>query len=243
MAKFVLVHGAFQGGWVWQPVAMILRSQGHEVFTPTLTGTGEREHLLDTSVDLNTYIRDVASLIYFEALKPVVLVGHSCGGMVITGVANKLQTRISHLVYVDAMVPEDGKSVLDIAGPEFSAMLGKYLSGELVRPWPPEAFGVHCEEDKRWFTSRLSPFPLRAFDTVFRQQTPNTSACRTYIHCTGHQSPFIKRLAAESRLKGWDYREIETGHMPIVTAPDQLAALLDRIASAEAGRVPHIQRQ
>jgi pimeloyl-ACP methyl ester carboxylesterase len=235
MATFVLVHGAFQGGWVWHPVASLLRSEGHVVFTPTLTGSGEREHLLDPSIDLNTYIRDVTNLIYFEALNQVILVGHSYAGVVITGVANKLQTRISHLVYVDAMVPEDGKSVVDIAGPEFSQMLEKHVSGDLVRPWPPEVFGVHCEEDKRWFSLRLSAFPLRAFNTVFREHTPNQSVRRSYIHCTVHRNLFIKRIAAECRLKGWDYKEIETGHSPMVSAPDQLAELLHRISLTDVG--------
>lgn len=235
MATFVLVHGAFQGGWVWRRVATILRNENHEVFTPTLTGTGEREHTLDASINLNTYIRDVANVLHFEDLHQVVLAGHSYAGMLITGVANQEEKRISRLVYVDAMVPEHGKSVLDIAGPEFSAMLGKHLSGELVRPWPPEVFGVHGEEDKRWFTPRLTPFPLRAFDTIFRGASPNESIPCSYIHCTGHQNPFIKRVAAESRIKGWDYHEIATAHAPMVSTPDQLAALLIRIAAAGSG--------
>jgi len=113
MANYLFVHGAWHGGWCWKRVARILRAAGHEVFAPTLTGLGEREHLLNADVGLDIHIQDVLGVLKYEDLHDVILVGHSYGGMVIAGVAEKATTRIKHLVYLDAFVPEDGKSLAD----------------------------------------------------------------------------------------------------------------------------------
>ena len=113
MTTFVLVHGAWHGGWCWSRVARRLRAAGHEVHTPTLTGLGDRSHLMSRSVNLQTHVQDVANLLHWEELNDIVLCGHSYGGMVITGVANRLAKRIKSLVYLDAFVPENGQAVLD----------------------------------------------------------------------------------------------------------------------------------
>ena len=232
MATFVLVHGAFQGGWVWHPVASLLQKGNHSVYTPTLTGVGERVHLLEESIDLDTYIRDITNVIHFESLSDVILVGHSYAGMIITAVADKLPSKISHLVYLDAVVPEAGKSFLDLAGPEFQLLLQQHATGWQVRPWPLEAFGIRCEEDKRWFSSKLVQFPLKAFESVFLRHEQNESVSRTYIHCTEHKNAFIKRVAAQCKRDGWNYYEMQTGHSPMVTVPDGLADILTQIALA-----------
>jgi len=112
MATFVLVHGGGHGGWCYQPVARLLRSQGHDVYTPTLTGLGEREHLLSPDIDLDTQITDVVKTLQFEDLREVILVGHSYGGMVITGVADRATDRVGHLVYLDAAYPQNGQSLV-----------------------------------------------------------------------------------------------------------------------------------
>src|SRR5262249_26513263 len=118
MATFVLVHGTTGGGWVWKSIATTLRQAGHEVYTPTLTGLGERVHLLNREVGLGTHIDDVANLLRFEDLDNVLLVGHSYAGMVITGVADQLPDRIAHLLFFDAVIPENGESTLDLTAPE-----------------------------------------------------------------------------------------------------------------------------
>jgi pimeloyl-ACP methyl ester carboxylesterase len=234
MTDIVLVHGAFQGGWVWRPVAERLRLHGHEAFTPTLSGSGERAHLLNPSIGLNTYIEDVANLIFYESLQNVVLVGHSYAGMIITAVARKLPRRIAHLVYLDAVVPQPGQSFLDIAGIEFVRMLESRVAGWQVRPWPMKAFGIESKADRDWFETRLVPFPLKAFKSTFPRDLSSGTSTRTYIHCTGHENAFIKRIARQCRTDGWDYCELPTGHSAMVTAPGRVAALLDRLTQTRA---------
>jgi pimeloyl-ACP methyl ester carboxylesterase len=236
MANFVLVHGAFQGGWVWKSVAAQLRGEGHEVYTPTLTGAGERMHLLDPSVNLGVYCHDVANLVYFEGLDDVILVGSSYAGMVIDAVAIKVRHKISRLVYLDAVVPEKGKSFVDLAGPDFELMLRASTVGWQVHPWPLEVFGIRCEEQKRWFSSRLVHFPLRAFDSVLPDVPPYGEIFRTYIHCTEHKNGFIKRTAARCKLAGWEYYELATGHCPMVTAPEDVAVMLNGLAAGGRSR-------
>ena len=116
MATYVLVHGAWHGGWCWQRVTPLLRAAGHEVLTPTLTGLGERSHLANSAIDLNTHIQDVVNVLEYEDLRKVILVGHSYGGMVITGVSERVPERLTHLVYLDAFVPRDGQSLLGFVG-------------------------------------------------------------------------------------------------------------------------------
>ena len=125
MATFVLVHGAWHGSWCWKRVRKALQARGHDVFTPTLTGVGERSHLLSPDVNLDTHITDVVNLIRWEELSGIVLCGHSYGGCVITGVADRLSDRIAALVYLDAFVPEDGQSLYDIL-PTFYFYCGRY---------------------------------------------------------------------------------------------------------------------
>ncbi len=122
MATYVLVHGGGHGGWCYQRVARILRASGHEVYAPTLTGLGERSHLLNSDVDLHRHIEDVVAVLHYEDLRDVILVGHSYGGMVITGVADRASDRIGRLVYLDAATPRNGQSLVDVAGPIIEAV-------------------------------------------------------------------------------------------------------------------------
>jgi pimeloyl-ACP methyl ester carboxylesterase len=117
VAIYVLVHGGGHGGWCYQPVARLLRAKGHDVYAPSLTGLGEREHLFRCGVDLDCHIEDIVKLMHFEDLRGVILVGHSYGGMVITGAADRGTDRVGHLVYLDAATPDDGQSLYDMAGP------------------------------------------------------------------------------------------------------------------------------
>ena len=127
MATYVLVHGGGHGGWCYQRVARLLRAQGHEVYTPTLTGLGERAHLLNAEVDLHRHVEDVAAVLHFEDLRDVILVGHSYGGMVITGAADWAADRVGKLVFLDAATPVNGQSLFDVAGPVIGAAMLKDL--------------------------------------------------------------------------------------------------------------------
>ena len=137
MTTFVLVHPAWFGGWCWRKVSPVLRARGHEVFAPTLTGLGERAHLASQKVGLEMHVEDVANVLEYEDLRQVILVGNSSGGMVITGVADRMPERIAHLVYLDAFVPEDGQSMLDIIPAErrplMEALVQKEVSGWFYR--------------------------------------------------------------------------------------------------------------
>ena len=155
MSTFLLVHGAWHGGWCWKRVTPLLRAAGHEVFTPTLTGLGERKHLMSPDIGLDTHVQDVVGVLEYEDLRDVILVGHSYAGMVITGVAGRTPERIAHLVYLDAFVPEDGKSLMDYQPPEMAELFheGTRTEGEgykLPAVIPPEVFGVTGEADLAW---------------------------------------------------------------------------------------------
>ena len=171
MATFVLVHPAWFGGWCWKKVSPLLHARGHAVHTP-LTGLGERVHLARPEVGLDTHVDDVVNLLTYEDLHDVVLVGTSSGGVVITGVVDRVPERIGHLVYLDAFVPEDGQSMLDIIPPERRPVMEKLVQTEghgwlLPRfapaPWETfarESWRISDEADLRWMLARLAPTPL-----------------------------------------------------------------------------------
>ena len=170
MATYVLVHGGGHGGWCYQRVARLLRAAGHEVYTPTLTGLGERSHLLSADVDLDMHITDVTAVLHYEDLRDVILVGHSYGGMVITGVADRASDRVGRLVYLDAANPVNGQSLKDVAGPVIEAArpAGAVIDGmELVLLPAPEAglfYGVTDPDDVAWMADRLTGHPWKCFE-------------------------------------------------------------------------------
>jgi pimeloyl-ACP methyl ester carboxylesterase len=233
MATYVLVHGAWHGGWCWQRVTPLLRAAGHEVFTPTLTGLGESSHLTSPEIDLSTHIQDVVNVLEYEDLHKVILVGHSYGGMVITGVADRAAERLAHLVYLDAFVPHDGQSLLDLVGEHRTTIQEQALAeGGLVLPFPVEAFGVTAEANVLWVGSKLVRHPFKTFAQPVRvTSTAASTIPRTYIYCNqpamGPFDQFAERLKA---APGWRYRELATGHDAMVTMPRELANLLLAVA-------------
>jgi pimeloyl-ACP methyl ester carboxylesterase len=247
VATFVLVHGGFHGGWCWKKVAPLLRAAGHAVYTPTLTGLGERAHLLGPGITLETHAQDVLGVLTHEELSGVILVGHSMAGTVITVVAEGAPERLAHLVYLDASVPRDGESDLD-CHPEATRArwaAGPRLGDYAVVPRPSEQpFGVTDAADARWVNAHLLPHPLRAFTDPVRLRHPEAFAARrTFIACTGPdgRSPdeFTRAMAERVRAEaGWRYREMATGHDAMVTAPRELADLLletaDGLATAHS---------
>jgi pimeloyl-ACP methyl ester carboxylesterase len=228
--RFVLVHGAWHGGWCWAKVARLLRDAGHEVYTPTLTGLGERAHLARPEVDLELHIQDVVAMLEAEEVRGVTLVGHSYGGMVVTGVAARVAAgRIGQLVYLDAFVPEAGKALLDYVGPRADAMREAVRTqgeGWKLPPFPPERFGVTSQRDTEWLTKHLVPQPFRTFE----QPLPAAGGerlKRTYVYCskpaTGAFDQFAERLRDDRK---WTFHDLKTGHDAMVTAPGDVAKIL-----------------
>jgi pimeloyl-ACP methyl ester carboxylesterase len=236
MTTFILVHGSFHGGWCWRFVAPLLRNQGHDVYTPTLTGLGARSHLLRCGVDLNTHIEDVANLLLYEDLSRVTLVGHSYAGMVITGVAAKMPERIAKLIYLDAYVPLDGQSEVDLWPPPASAGLSfvRPSSGNEMRPPPaPSVFGVTDPEMSDWVAARLKPQPMSTYLQVPPASSPESRAIpRAYILCTAASLLHVMApFAARAKSDGWEVRELASGHDAMLTHPQELTNILIELTS------------
>ncbi len=162
MATFVICHGAWDGGWYWQDVANLLREKGHHVYTPSLTGLGERVHLGNPAIDLDTHIQDIVNVCLFEALDKVVLVGHSYGGAIITGVADRIPNRLSELIYIDAFVPKNGESLVDLFGE--SPVIDQFtsLSNQLGDGWKIPFYSEE-ESDPRHVAHPTSNFLPKAY--------------------------------------------------------------------------------
>ena len=243
-STYVLVHGAWHGGWCWRYVRRELESVGHRVLSPTLTGLGERAHLMSAEISLETHIKDVAGVIETEELQSVILVGHSYGGMVITGVADGLKNRISHIVYLDAALPEDGQTMLtqgpqrsrqEIAASE-TALRSLSSDGVTMRIPDVRIFGVEdaTEGQIAWLERRLTPHPLKTwFDPIRLEQGGPAGLPGTYIHCT---SPIMQNTSFgyhAERLRSqsdWTVLELETGHNAMISAPTDLAKLLNPVS-------------
>lgn len=226
-ATFVLVHGATAGGWQWRALARRLQADGWPVYTPTLTGLGERAHLLSPAVDLRTHILDIVNLLRFEELDEVVLVGKSYSGMVVTGVAQQVPERLRRVVYLDALVPQDGQSMLDILGAPAAARLRELVAREgdgWRLPPPPGAPARHTAHP---FACLVQPLRL---DNPAAAGVP-----RTYIRCTaGGAGPHAAATAAIARraaAEGWDCRELDSDHDAEQHAPEALAAILRGLAA------------
>ncbi|MEZ4617340.1 MAG: alpha/beta fold hydrolase [Caldilineaceae bacterium] len=228
-APIVLVHGAWHGGWCWRKLVPLLRAAGHELFAPTLTGLGERAHLLNPQVGLDTHIDDIAALLEYEDLHNVILVGHSYGGMVITGVAERAASRLAGLVYLDAFVPQDGQSLLDTL-PDGGATVRAQAAavGESWKvPVPVGTFGVTDESDIQWLTARLTPQPLKSFTEPVRLTTQAARTLpRTYILCRQDQTTIFDIHAEQAKQVGWNVHELRTGHDAMISVPQELVELL-----------------
>jgi pimeloyl-ACP methyl ester carboxylesterase len=203
---------------------------GHEVYTPTLTGLGERVHLASPEIDLTTHIQDVVNVLEYEDLQEVVLVGHSYGGMVIAGVADRTAPRIAHLVYLDAFVPRDGEGVFDHFGDRGAASQeGARARGDGWRLPPPaeEALITMAgTADLPWLTRHLTSQPLKTFQEPIHFATPTLSGIpATYIRCTDHPLPIFGESVLRAKSAGWPFRELATGHDAMVTMPRELADL------------------
>lgn len=242
MSTFVLVHGGGHGGWCYRPVAQRLRDQGHEVHAPSLTGLGERAHLLPLlgpHIDLNTHVTDIAEYLYYNDLRDVILVGHSYGGMVITGIADRVPDRIGRLVYLDAANPADGQSLVDVAGPMMRAAResSEIRDGVELVLLPREGagafYGVTDPDDLAWMESRLTAHPWACFEQkLILADAARLAALPTFhIVCTStlatRDPGLIKEASEQGRL--WD---IDTGHDLMLTEPARVTEVLLDIAAA-----------
>jgi len=234
---FVLVHGAWHGGWCWRRAADVLRARGHRVFAPSLTGLGDRAHLFSKDISLQTHVQDILSVVETEELSGFVLVGHSYGGFVISGVADTLRERVSRYVYLDASVPPDMSTGASFSWAGFNPPEAREARLKSVREQgkgvalpapPPSAFAVTEPADVAWLQRRLRPMPLQTYVGTFTfKNTGSNGLKRTYIAST--KPPYALLAATRDRIRGdhtWSFTTIEAGHNSMVTAPDELAALL-----------------
>ena len=223
-ATFVLVHGAWLGGWCWKRVTPLLRAAGHEVFAPTLTGLGERSHLFSPEVGLDTHIEDIVAVLEYEDLTDVILVGHSYAGMVIAGVAQRAAHRLAELVYLDSFLPESGRSVDDyLPAPHPS------VDGRITPLDPRTAFGVGRETDIAWMAPRLGDHPARAFSQPV-DLSRTVTLRQTYIQCS-NKIPCFVESAERAKRQGFRFFELmSANHCPMVTPPDELAKILLALA-------------
>jgi pimeloyl-ACP methyl ester carboxylesterase len=218
----VLVHGAWHGGWCWTKLAPLLRAAGHQVFTPTLTGLGERVHQLSADVDLGTHVQDVVALLEYEDLRDVILVGHSYGGMVIAGVAAAAAPRVAKLVYLDAFLPEDGKSVKD-----YAPLPPTRADGWRVAPLATaQQFGVTNVQDAEWVDHRLGDQPFKTFTDPARLSGSSLPPARqSFVQCS--EAPWFVEAGERAKRMGFRYRALLTaGHDAMITQPGELADLL-----------------
>jgi pimeloyl-ACP methyl ester carboxylesterase len=236
LPPYVLVHGAWHGGWCWGKVAELLRAAGHRVFTPTLTGLGDRAHLIAPNVGLATHVEDVVALLDMEDLSDVVLIGHSFGGAVIGGVVDARADRIRHLVFLDALLMQSGQSPFSqlpremVEARKAGAIRTSSLFGETLAmpPPPPSAFGIFDAQDAAFVASRLRPHPIKTYEDSLALKRPlGAGRPTTYIACT---NPFYQAMAPERQWvkaqPDWVYRELATGHDAMILVPDALAEML-----------------
>jgi pimeloyl-ACP methyl ester carboxylesterase len=238
MATYVLVHGAGHGGWCWHRVARLLRAAGHEVHTPTLTGLGDRAHLLSPDTSLDTHITDIAAVLFSEDLHNVILVGHSYGGIVITGAADRSPGRVEQLVFLDATILHHGESLAGTT-PAIRAIRdeSRTVDGVELVLWPDQPvaraiYGVSDESDWNWMHGRLRPHPWRTFDEPLLLANAEAIARlpRTIINCPStlklRTGEVLDRYFAADRV--W---ELDTGHDTMITEPEKTAELLLKLAA------------
>ena len=211
----------------------LMQAAGRRLVTPTFTGLGERAHLANSSIDLETHIEDILNVIKYEDLREVVLIGHSYGGMVASGVADRARERIAQLIYLDAFVPRDGQSLFDFIEPDRSRMRALAKAGDGYRvppnPTPPDTSPAVVE----WLTERRVDMPIKCFETRLKLHHGELALPRSYIYAMriAPADAFGQFAARAKQQPGWRYHEIDASHSPHVTAPDTLMALLERIVA------------
>ncbi len=234
MATFLVAHGAWSAGWAWKKMHPLMRARGHTLITPTYTGIGERSHLAHAGIDLNTHITDMLKVLEFEDLRDVILIGHSYGGMVATGVADRAPDRMSQLVYLDAAVPRHGDSLLSLTPADMRSRVleGVRTQGDGWRipanPLPPDT----SPEDTAWCNPKRVMQPIKTFEQPIQLSGATQSLPRSYIYCLKPgPGDLFRQFATRARTEpGWQYFEMDASHNPHITVPNELTELLDGIA-------------
>jgi pimeloyl-ACP methyl ester carboxylesterase len=226
----VLVHGSCHGGWCWNKLIPFLNGCGCDTHAPTLTGLGERSHLLFENINLSTHIKDIVQVLEYQNLRDVTLIGHSYGGMVIGGVAEMMPDRIKSMAFLDAYIPQDGKSAFDLVPGLRDVYRQRSLQDKgkewLVRSYTPEEFGVTIPADASWMKSRLCPMPFHTHNEPLTIQNDKSRELpKTYITFTDFGESMFKSLGSE-KAGAWNYLELRGGHDAMITAPKELSELL-----------------
>ncbi len=232
MATFLLVHGAWHGAWCWRRVVRMLTARNHEVFAPTLTGLAERSHLATPETDLDTHILDVVNVMKWQELTDVVLVGHSYGGIVISGVADRMEKAIASFVLLDAFFPETGQSLVDVnTGPVPEAIIAADRAGATVMPPRPAAAFKVNEKDRAWVDAQCTPHPIKCFTQKLTltgaRERITKKAC---IRALSYPSPSFDYGLATARGRGWKAFEVPRGHDVMLDMPEWLTEILEDVA-------------
>lgn len=232
MANFVLVHGSWRGGWVWERCASLLRAKGHRVHAPTLTGFGERSHLVGSPINVSTHIDDVLNAIKFEQLDDVVLCGHSYGGMIITAIADAIPEKIASLVYLDAFLPANGDSMATLWPPliEILPSSGEH-QGLSLSPFSIELFNLN-EADRAMMSALSTPAPVATFlEPVTLSGKHHSVQRKHYILATGWgPNPFDAFMLSVREEHSWTIETLPTGHDMMLDDPGSIARLLENAA-------------
>ena len=236
MATIVIVHGGWGGGWEWTPVARRLRERGHEVFTPTLTGFGERAHLGDAGTGLSDHIEDVLAVLKWEDLNDVVLCGHSYGGMVVSGVADRAAERIRLLVHLDSFAPIDGQALTDLVPGEFADALLAIAEerGDGLVPIPQDllpAKGVLPDGERDAYIDRLVAQSIASLTEPVKLSGALDHLPRAYVHCTGYHDSVMGPFVERGKAEGWTIRELDTEHDLHMFDPEGTASVIHGLAT------------
>jgi pimeloyl-ACP methyl ester carboxylesterase len=227
--SFVLVHGAWHGGWCWRRVADRLARKGHKVYAPSLTGLGDRSHLIGTRPTVTTHIDDIANIIRFEDLQRVILVGHSYGGIVISGVAEKVQPQIASMVFLDAFVPQNGQTIMSLSRQGLrDAVNAAIKRGDLGIPPASAAYFNVNEKDRAYVDRKCTPQPIGTYsDPLKLSGAREKIAKKTYIRAGGFNSAGFDAIAARLRSDpAWNVHDMPCGHDAMIDMPDRLTELL-----------------
>lgn len=227
----ILVHSAWHGGWYWKKIIQPLTELGFKVYTPTLTGLGERSHLASEGVGLHTHIEDIRQVMNYEDLENVYLLGHGYGGMVVTGAADQLPQKVKRLIYLDAFVPENGNSAFDYMPYAKETLVGAAKKNRLdwlIPPMPPQEFGITDPEDLVWVKERLCQTPLYTHEQKIALENPLLKNIPvSYIFCKKYD--MFGDFAKKAKDSGWDYHEINEPHDVMITNPEILIEVLAKI--------------
>ncbi len=240
MATFVLVHGAWHGGWCWSRVSPKLLALGHNVFTPTLTGFGERSHLLSPEIGLETNIVDIENVIRWEDLSEVILVAASYAGMVTTCVADRMPERIAALIYQNAFIASDGVSQNDLLPEWRKVMIEENIEDAWCMPPPdPKLFGDEDCNDQKWIRSKMTPTAAKTFrDKAHLTGAHSAITNRTYIRATGYPNETFDRYLNEAKSDpNWRAEVLNTSHDAMITLPSDIVRICTEVSDSIEHRV------